>query len=188
MPFEVAPTSQVSRRHFLMMGIGGTAALVCARWLYSPDESYDPSPRTWEWLDARRRTIVAAIVPAMLAGALPERATDGLQGASARDEVIAGVDRAIAGLPPSVRNEIGDLFALLAFAPARCLLAGVWSPWERASTDEVGDFLLRWRDSRFALLRSAYDALHQILHAAWYGNPRAWQAIGYPGPPQIGTS
>ena len=184
MPLGVTSASQVSRRHFLVMGIGGAAALVCARWLYNPDAEPARSPKAREWLDARRSTIVAAIVPAMLGGAL--RA--GEAAAIARDEVIAGVDRAVAGLPPSIREEIADLFALLAFAPARCLLAGVWSTWERASTEEVGSFLARWQTSRFALLRSAYDALHQIVYAAWYGNPRAWQAIGYPGPPEIGAS
>jgi hypothetical protein len=39
--------------------------------------------------------------------------------------------------------------------------------------------------SGFALLRSAYDALHQIVLAAWYGNPRSWPAIGYGGPPSV---
>ena len=188
MPLDVTPTSQLSRRRFLTMGIGGAAALVCARWLYSRDEAPDASAKAWEWLDGRRSTIIAAIVPVMLAGALPEHAREGARAATARAEVIAGIDRAIAGLPPSVRDEIGDLFALLAFAPARCLLAGVWSPWERASPDEVANFLARWHGSRFALLRSAYDALHQITYAAWYGNPRSWQAIGYAGPPALEAS
>ena len=40
-------------------------------------------------------------------------------------------------------------------------------------------------DSRFALLRSAYAALHQLVFAAWYANPRAWAATGYGGPPSL---
>jgi len=43
----------------------------------------------------------------------------------------------------------------------------------------------RWQHSRLALLRSAYDGLHQLVLAAWYGNSRAWPAIGYPGPPSL---
>ena len=35
------------------------------------------------------------------------------------------------------------------------------------------------------LQRTAYDALHQIIFAAWYGNPRSWPAIGYAGPPEL---
>ena len=104
---------------------------------------------------------------------------------AARAEVVVNVDQAIAGLPPEARRQIDQLFALLAFAPSRCLIAGVWSPWPEASTESIAAFLARWRDSRFLLLRSAYGALHQLVMAAWYGSPRAWPAIGYPGPPSL---
>jgi hypothetical protein len=50
----------------------------------------------------------------------------------------------------------------------------------------VSAFLARWRESRFDLLRAGYQALTQLVQAAWYGNPRAWGAIGYPGPPAVG--
>ena len=70
----------------------------------------------------------------------------------------------------------------------RRLLAGVGSPWLEASAKSVQGFLARWRGSRFALLRSAYAALHELIMAAWYGNPAAWARIGYPGPPTITTS
>jgi hypothetical protein len=91
----------------------------------------------------------------------------------------------VAGLPPGSRKELEQLFALLSFAPTRCLLAGVWSSWPDASRDSVAAFLASWRDSRFTLLRSGYGALHQLILAAWYGNTRSWPAIGYPGPPSL---
>jgi len=28
--------------------------------------------------------------------------------------------------------------------------------------------------------------LHELAFAAWYGNPQAWPAIGYAGPPALG--
>ena len=58
--------------------------------------------------------------------------------------------------------------------------------WAESDVAEVGAFLDRWRTSGWALKRSAYDALHQLVLAAWYGSARAWPAIGYPGPPKIG--
>jgi hypothetical protein len=100
-------------------------------------------------------------------------------------ELVAGVEKAIAGLPPAMRKEVDQLFSLLSFAPSRALIAGVWSPWHEASPASIGVFLDRWRDSRLALLRSAYGALHQLLFAAWYGNSNAWPAIGYAGPPSL---
>jgi hypothetical protein len=61
----------------------------------------------------------------------------------------------------------------------------VTSPWAEAGRDDVAAFLDGWRTSGFTLLRSAYDALHQLVFAAWYGNPRSWPAIGYAGPPAL---
>ena len=167
----------------LTAGVAGGALLLVARWLYvstSAPRPAEPRPESAA-LDTRARAIVAAIVPALLEGALPA----GEEAAPARAEVVAAVDQTIAGLPPAVRNELDQLFSLLDFAPTRCLVAGVWSPWSEASRDDIAAFLDRWRASRFALLRSAYGALHQIVFAAWYGDSRAWPAIGYGGPPSL---
>lgn len=127
--------------------------------------------------------VVAAIVPAMLGPALPT--SDPAEHRAAISETVAGVDQAIAGLPPATQTELGRLFDLLSMAPVRYALAGVASPWNEAPTTEVAAFLDRWRISDWALQRSAYDALHQLIMAAWYGNPRSWAAIGYGGPPRL---
>jgi hypothetical protein len=164
------------RRGFLALGLAGSALFAVAGW--------------WGWtrrpvpvgLAADAAEIVRAIVPAMLEGALPDAA--GAR-AAAIDETVANVGRAIAGLPPASRSELDQLFKLLALAPARRAFAGVASPWNEAGVDEVTAFLDRWRDSRWELKRSAYDALHQLVIAAWYGNERSWPAIGYPGPPAL---
>lgn len=170
---------RMTRRSLLKAGIAGGAVLVLARWMvtsYSPRESPEPSGST---LDPSARAIIAALVPVMLEGALPHA------GSEARAEIVAGVDRAVARLPPGSRKELEQLFALLSFAPTRCLVAGVWSSWPQVSRESVAGFLASWRDSRFTLLRSGYGALHQLILAAWYGNTRSWPAIGYGGPPSL---
>jgi hypothetical protein len=172
---------RLSRRALLKAGVAGAVALVLARWVYRQAASPTASAAHFVALDGRARSVVVAIVPVMLESALPT----GEASMAARDEVVAGVDRAIAGLPPAVRGEVEELFSLLAFAPTRCLVAGVWMPWAEASPDVIARFLDRWQHSRFALLRSAYEALHRLILAAWYGNARAWPAIGYPGPPSL---
>jgi len=126
---------------------------------------------------------MGAVVPVLLAGALPE-APDARQQAIA--ETLAGIDVAIAGLPPAAQAELAELFALLALPPVRMSLARVGAPWPHATPADVRLFLDRFRNSSWTLLRSAYDALHQLTFAAWYGNPRAWPAIGYDGPPRFG--
>jgi hypothetical protein len=64
-------------------------------------------------------------------------------------------------------------------------MAGVSAPWLESSPESIVAFLERWRASRFALLQSAYQALHQLILAAWYGNPASWPATGYSGPPSL---
>lgn len=167
------------RRTFLTVGLAGAATLAAAGWLASALRT----PSRSRGLDEEAREIIAAIVPVMLEGALPGGPADR---EAALNETVAGVDRAIQGLAPAARTELGQLFALLALAPARRALAGVASPWERATRGEIDAFLEAWRSSGWTLKRSAYDALHQIILAAWYGNPRSWAGIGYPGPPRIG--
>jgi hypothetical protein len=173
---------RVSRRTLLKVGIAGGAALLCARWLYTATESPPARAENPAALDPAARAVVMAIIPVFLDGALP----DGPDAASARAETFTGVERIIAGLPPATRKELVDLFSLLAFPPTRGLIAGIWSPWPEATGQALASFLARWRDSRFALLRSGYAALHQLVFSAWYANPRAWPAIGYPGPPRLG--
>ena len=174
-------TLRISRRTLLKAGVAGGAALLLARWLYTPTSL--PSPPTPESLDPGARAIVAAIIPIVLDGALP----DGTEAQRARADALAAVEKAIAGLPPATRKELADLFSLLGFPPTRCLVAGIWSPWPEATRESIAAFLTRWRDSRFDLLRSAYAALHQLIFAAWYADPRAWAATGYPGPPSLET-
>lgn len=161
--------------------MAAATALVLTRWLYTTVSTPPRTAASDAALGSDASAILAAIIPVILDGALPV----GPDAPGARDEALAGAGQAIAALPPSVRRELDQLFALLAFAPTRCIVAGVWSPWPDASRESVAAFLGHWRDSRFALLRSAYEALHQIVLAAWYGNPRAWGAIGYPGPPSL---
>jgi hypothetical protein len=169
------------RRTFIKAGVAGGVVLVLARWIVtSPSPGESSEVGVWT-LEPSARRIIASIAPVLLKGALPADAS-----VEALAEVVAGVDRAVAGLPPGSRKELAQLFALLSFAPTRCLIAGVWSPWPDASRASVSAFLDAWRNSRFALLHSAYDALHQLILAAWYGNPRAWPVIGYGGPPSLG--
>lgn len=178
-----------TRRQFLKAGIAGGALLVAVRAAYGPLSPDPLAPEdagfTYTMLSAKERTVLASVAPVMLAGALPAAAAERER---AVVEVIRGVDRAVSGLPPSLQGEVAQLFALLGFSLTRRLLAGVTGPWLEASPGAVQAFLERWRASPFALLRSAYAALHELIMAAWYGNPAAWPGIGYPGPPAIVTN
>ena len=170
----------LTRRRFLKVGLASGVLLAGAGWLWLRPGAR-PAPGM-QWLDARGRAIVTALVPAVLEGALPE---EGQARARALAETVAAFDRAVAGFSPAVQEEIRELFALLGIAAGRFIVAGVRSSWEEATPDEVVAFLRRWRGSRFGLLRAGCQALTQLIQAAWYGNPASWGRIGYPGPPVI---
>jgi len=168
-----------TRRQFIKVGIAGALVLAAARFLDRPLAAPDARRRVLDERDARS---VAALVPIVLAGSLPEEAAARLR--VVRDTVQA-FDRAVSGLAPAIQEEIGQLFSFLNFAPTRLAFAGLWTPVDEASADELKAFLLRWRASRFDVQRASYFALTQLIQAAWYDNPASWQAIGYPGPPDI---
>jgi hypothetical protein len=161
----------VSRRTFLTTGGLAALALAVCGGAY---RYHQRTPATPFVLREPARQILDAIIPAMLAGALTERA----QIAATRSRVV----QAIAGLPLSAQQEIDGLFTLLALGPVRRLLAGLPSDWSEASPAQVAAFLQSWRLHRLADLQVAYAALHDLILGAWYADPSSWAAIGYPGP------
>lgn len=176
-----------TRRQYIKLGLVGAAATLLARLAYGPFQSDPISPMDsghgYRVLSLTERTMISAIAEVMLGDALPREV------AEHRDallQTVRGVDQAIVGLPFAVQAEIAQLFALLAFPLTRRTLAGVRRPWLEASPESIAAFLERWRRSRLAVLRSGYQALHELTMAAWYGNPASWPAIGYPGPPSVG--
>ena len=170
------------RRHFIQAGVCGAALLALARWIDRPLEAASlPAPR--HFLDARGMKTVGALVPVVLAGALP---ADEAARRVAIGEIVAAFDRAVTGLAIPVQQEIGELFSFLHTPPLRVAFAGLWAPVEESTPQQLVEFLGRWRDSPFALQRASYRALTQLIQAAWYGNPASWASIGYAGPPALG--
>ena len=164
----------VTRRRLLTGGIA-VGALAAAGLVYeftADGSARDPEHR-YTMLDDEDRVIVAAIAPVIV----------GIPGTAL--EVARGVDVAIAGLPLELRAQLRQLFGILRFPLTRMFVAGIWRPWHSASQAEIAHFLTAWRYSPLVKLRGAYDALHQLIMAAWYGNEKSWSAIGYPGPPRI---
>lgn len=158
----------MKRREFFQLGLAGTAVLALGR------VGLAAAPAGVVTAEDQRR--LAAIARAMLGPMLP---------ADGPARVAQAIDGIVRTLPPATQAEIRDLLDLLGLAPARLLLAGFWSDWPDVPSAEASQALDDWRTSRFALLRSAYGGLHELIMAAWYGDPAAWPRIGYPGPPEV---
>jgi hypothetical protein len=165
---------ETSRRTFLKAGALGVLVLAAGGGIYRATHPAAPARFA---LDGEARAALHAIVPAILAGALPSAGRE-----AAIDAAIARVHQAILGLPLATQSEVQDLFGLLALAPARRLLTGISGGWANADPAQVSAFLQDWRVHRLGLLRSAYGALHDLVLGSWYADPSSWAAIGYPGP------
>ena len=175
----------LSRRQFLKTGVAGAAALIAIRLIYGPfanNAKPIADDYRFTFLNDDQRTLLAAIAPVILAGVLPNV---GPAHDKALRDVMRGLDLTISGFLPQVQNEVKQLFDLLTFPPTRRLVAGVSSPWAEAAHEEIEGFLNRWAKSQINLLQTAYQALRQLIIAAWYGNPDSWTHIGYSGPPSL---
>lgn len=173
------------RRKFLKTGVAGTALLLAARWTHAAPSATTPasvSAPSLKFLTRDDVIVLLSIVPVMLKGALPP---DEAAHAAALDEILAGIDATIGYEPPSVRQEIRDLFNLLENSATRAVVAGIWTRWDKAPEESIRQFLASWHDSRFDLLRTAYIGLNNLIVGSWYGNPRSWSRVGYGGPPKI---
>ncbi|WP_374355599.1 hypothetical protein [Chitinimonas sp.] len=174
----------LSRRQLIKTGLAGALLLGTARLAHGPFRAAGILPfadeRHFRILDAPGRTAMAAIARVMLADALP---TESALRQAAIEAAVHGCDVAIAGLPLLVQEEVKDLLALLNQPLSRRWLLGVQADWLEADDIAIANFLTRWRYSSFSLMRSGYQALHQIVFAAWYGSTAAWGGIGYEGPP-----
>lgn len=176
----------LTRGELIRTGAAGLAVLAlanCARRMTPAIPPFDDPDYTYRVLSGGDRVMIAAVARGLLTDSLP---ADPAANAVALVAAVRGVDVAVAGLPPGVQGEIQQLFGLLQFPLTRGFAAGVWTSWGDASTAQVAAFLSRWRYSGVALLRSGYQALHQLVMASWYGNSASWARIGYPGPPVIG--
>ena len=167
----------LQRRTFLKVGALGALTLAAGGGLYRYTHPSIPTKRFV--LDGEAKAALDAIVPALLAGALP---LDGAARRRAVDGTTERVHLAILGLPLGAQKEVQDLFGLLALGPARRMLTGVADGWSAARPEQVSAFLQEWRSHRFAMLQTAYHALHDLVIGSWYADPASWNAIGYPGP------
>jgi hypothetical protein len=167
---------ETSRRSFLKAG--ALAALVLAAGGGAYRFTHPPAPKGFV-LDGEARNALHAIVPAILAGALP---VEPAARARAIQSATERLHQTILGLPLATQQEVQDLFGLLALGPARRLLTGIPHGWAEAKDSEVNAWLQDWRSHRLALLRTAYQALHDLVLGSWYSDAANWAAIGYPGP------
>jgi hypothetical protein len=165
----------MQRRRFLELGLGATASLVLVGGgLALLQPGLDQGRLT-----GAGRSVFAAVGRAVLDGSLP---SDAPQHAAAMQAHLQRLDDALAAFPTPVQTELSQLLAILASAPGRIALAGLYTAWPIADVPQIQQALQSMRMSSLALKQQAYHALRDLTNAAYYADPLAWQMLGYPGP------
>nr|WP_152624119.1 hypothetical protein [Cupriavidus sp. IDO] len=172
----------VSRRGFLKVGFGFSAALACTALLPSlagcSGAASAPQP-DMAWLRRDDVAMFRALLPAIvsdLADAPPEQREAQLRNA------LKNIDRTCASMGEGGRAELRKLLDLLASMPLRWALTGIRTGWDSATPAQVQAFLARWRGSRFATLNAGGVVLVKLSSVAYYVTPAGWAGSGYPGP------
>jgi hypothetical protein len=163
----------LSRRRLLVGTAIGAAALSLAAWYECRPDEVTPARTRYAFLRGEDRAIIAAIAPVLTGRA------------DAASLVPVQLDAAVAGLPAPTQSQLRQLFDLLGSPLGRVFVAGVPQRWSEAEPRSIAAFLQAWRTSPFQRLRAGYDALHQLVLAAYYSDPITWNQIGYAGPPRV---
>ena len=173
-----AAAAGLPRRRFLQGGLlggallalgGGTLALRATRLVPTPPEGLLVlSPGQYAVVDAFVRRMV------------PPR-----PGFPTHEEVRTAfnADRILAGAEAGAQEDFRTLLDLFESALAGLLLTGRTAPFTRLSPEAQDAVIADWRDSGLVLRRTGYHALRALAAGAYYGSPRVWPAVGYPGPP-----
>jgi hypothetical protein len=99
--------------------------------------------------------------------------------------LLARIDTLVAALPPHAQEELSQLVALIASPAGRRAFAGLAVPWREAPVQQLQEALQSMRLSAISLRQQGYQALHDIVGAAWFSDEATWVTLGYPGPQTV---
>jgi hypothetical protein len=178
-------SSRLDRRRFLQRGLVGGGLLLCAGALpFAFRSTLRRQPRApLRLLSADEYAVFAAAAARLAPG---DGAGPRWPAAEALD--CAGkVDALMACVHPDIGSDFRRLLRLFESGVLGAVVAGSPRPFTRASAADQDARLEAWRRSRFALLRSGYQAIKRLAHAAYYSSPEIYALVGYPGPPVVPT-
>ncbi len=124
-------------------------------------------------LSATEQQVLWWFIPAFLDGVVEP------QGNQAKRALLQRIDQAFRLLSPATQAELQQLLELLASRAGWLLLSAGVTPLSELSLQQRFQVLERWQQHYWQLLRQAYQGLHEIIYAAWYGDPSSWPAISY---------
>lgn len=180
MPVHESPASselRFDRRQFLKLGLAGSAALTTVSLTASLSgcgQREQALAQGFQFLRDADLVLFRALTPVVLEGIAVDTAT--------MDESLRRLDDMGARAGTPAQAEIYKLFDLLHMGLTRWLTTGVRVSWNKASPEEIRNFLKRWQNSSIGLFNAGYRLLVKMVEVPYYTQPVGWKAAGYPGP------
>lgn len=167
----------IGRRSFLRRTLGGAALLLLGGTALRHLGGYQLDDET------ASRLRVLSPKEALVLGAVARRVlAPDPQGAPSPDEigVVAAVDEYLRGLPAAAVSDVRALLQLVEHSPFLFTLrASRFTRLDAAGQDAV---LADWEASRVEVRRRGFVALKTLCVLGFYGDPRTFSVLGYPGP------
>jgi hypothetical protein len=174
----------IPRRGFLKKGILGSALLVIgggAGLALRATKLGKAARKPLRLLSPGEHAVLAAVAARVVPG---EGAPSAWPSAEAVD--CAGkIDALLALAHPAVGEDFRHLLGLFENGLAGLFIHHSPTPFTQLGPAEQDARLEAWRRSRLVLLRSGYQALVRLVHAAYFSSPEVYPVIGYPGPPVV---
>lgn len=155
---------------FLLLGGSGWLAARGSKLVALPDEGL-------KVLSPRQYAVLHAFAECMLPAEGKFPSAEALRVAYQGDKILGLVD-------VTARDELTALLELFENALANAIFGQRFRPFTQLSVEERERVALEWRDSALSVRRTGFRALRGLVMAAYYGNPRTFAAVGYPGPPE----
>lgn len=172
------PGEKPSRRGVLKKGLlgGVVLALGGGTWLFTRPSASIDLPEGLRVLNAREYACLHALVQRFIPPHENFPDADALNTTVAADGVMAMMEEV-------TRDELKQLINLFENALPAFLFGRRRQTFSMLPMDQQFAVIDEWRDSKLTLRRTGYLALRGLVMAAYYGNPKTWPAVKYPGPP-----
>lgn len=166
-----------TRRRFLKYGLGGVVLLAVPTIGLGLRRTVLVEPnKALQTFNQRQYSVLVALADALCPGGetLPTAAEVG---------VAEQLDALYTRMHPGVGKDLAAALDLLENALASALLDQRFQTFTACSVDARADVLEQWKTSGLEVRRAIYKALRGFVMAAYWGDPRTWGYLGYPGMP-----
>jgi hypothetical protein len=166
-----------TRRRALGLGIGGglLAVLATAGLAIQPTILVPPA-HPLRTLTSEQYAILRAVAERFHPGKGPIPSASQIGVAEAVDELLANAH-------PGFAYDFGRALFAFESAAGHLVFDGRFTPFTRMTPEQQDRVLEGWRGARSHLRRQIFHAMLGLCSAAYWGDPRTWSVIEYPGPP-----